>query len=117
MGKYFDYDVAMSYLGGLDGLFRKVASSFISEYKDFRLRVEDALSKEETSYANYMDSKLYALLHTLKGITLNLGLKRLYDELLSLLKELKEGKIDKEKIASVLKTFDASFNELQAFIS
>lgn len=29
MGKYFDYKVAMSYLGGLDSLFRKVAGSFL----------------------------------------------------------------------------------------
>ena len=95
MGKYFDYKVAMSYLGGLDSLFRKVAGSFLEEYTN---------------------SKLYALLHTLKGITLNLGFKQLYDELLPILASLKSGNYEKEKIASVLNTFDASFKELKEFI-
>lgn len=43
MGKYFDYKVAMSYLGGLDSLFRKVAGSFLEEYTDFDLKVKKAL--------------------------------------------------------------------------
>lgn len=44
-----------------------------------------------------MNSKLYALLHTLKGITLNLGFKQLYDELLPILASLKSGNYEKEK--------------------
>lgn len=116
MEKYFDYEVAMSYLGGLDSLFRKVANSFLEEYDDFDLKINKALEEEENSFKDYMNSKLYALLHTLKGITLNLGFKRLYDELLPILASLKCGNLEKEKIASVLNTFDASFKELKEFI-
>ena len=116
MVKYFDYKVAMSYLGGLDSLFRKVAGSFLEEYTDFDLKVKKALVEEEASAKDYMNSKLYALLHTLKGITLNLGFKQLYDELLPILASLKSGNYEKEKIASVLNTFDASFKELKEFI-
>lgn len=116
MEKYFDYEVAMSYLGGLDSLFKKVANSFLEEYADFDLKVNKALEEEKNSFKDYMNSKLYALLHTLKGITLNLGFKRLYDELLPILASLKSGSCEKEKIASVLNTFDASFKELKEFI-
>lgn len=116
MEKYFDYAVAMNYLGGLDDLFKKVAKSFLSEYVDFDSKVKKALD-EELVINDYMNSNLYALLHTLKGITLNLGFKRLYDELLPILASLKKGIIESKKIASVLDTFDASYNELKDFIS
>lgn len=117
MGKYFDYDVAMSYLGGMEFLLKKIADSFMDEYSDFTQNVTKALEDEENAYPGYMNSRLYSLLHTLKGITLNLGFQTLYDELLPILASLKENIIEKEKIASMLDTFNASFKELKEFIS
>ena len=56
MGKYFDYKVAMSYLGGLDSLFRKVAGSFLEEYTDFDLKVKKALVEDiVTIWANSVE--------------------------------------------------------------
>lgn len=116
MNKYINYEVAMSYLGNMDTIFKKVGSSFLDNYKNFKEEVLTSLDNEYSNFNDYMNSKLYSSIHTLKGITLNLGMELLYNETLPILDSLKENIVLKEKIASMLHTFDASYNELKEML-
>ena len=114
---FINKEVAMEYLGGMEAIFDKISNSFLESYKDFKQRVLEALEKEKDSFSDYMSSQLYNEIHSIKGITLNIGMIELYDSTTSILSDLKENIVDTKKIASMLDVFDATYNELKEIIS
>ena len=101
---YIEKKIALDYLGSLN-LFNIVALSFLSSYEDFVLRVKYMTDEEE----------IHNEIHSLKGITLNLGMVLLYDETTKLLKKIR----DKENysLTSLFEIFKNTYEELKVIIS
>ena len=114
---FINKEVAIEYLGGMEAIFDKISKSFLESYKDFKQKVLTSLEEEKESFSDYMTSSLYNEIHSIKGITLNMGMIALYDCTTSILKDLKENIVDTQKIASMLDVFDATYNELKEIIS
>ena len=98
--KYFDYNLAMQYLANNDGILRKIVNRFLLDYKDF---------------INELDEDIYAKIHSLKGITLNLGAKALYYECQTVLEAIK--KEEKYTLSSFIDCFDKTYDALNTFIN
>lgn len=71
MNKIFDYDLAIEYIG-IPDLFFKLKREFVKNYKSFDRILVRLLNK-----GNFEELK--RKIHSLKGITLNLGCEKLYD--------------------------------------
>lgn len=107
---YLDKKLSNEYLAGNEELFQIVGNSFKDSYKDFEERLKKTLDEGDLD-------KTYNEIHSLKGITLNLGLKQLYDSCVLVLKELKEKRIDTTNINSLVNVFNLSYNELITFLN
>lgn len=107
---YIEKEVWMEYLGGMEVIFLKIANSFIESYKDFKSNVLDALENEKKS-------ELYNHIHSLKGITLNMGMVKLYDSCQEALSYLKKDIVDRKSIDDLLVVFENTYSELKGIIS
>lgn len=105
MQKYIDKEVAMQYLGGLEKVYIQLSQSFLESYAEFNEMVEDIY------YQGQMEN-LHLIVHTLKGITLNLGATLMYDECVSFLKHLVADTITKEDIDNLIDVFSKTYNAI-----
>jgi len=106
---YVEENVWMEYLAGSKDLFKIVSKSFIDDYKTYH---DDIVKNIEL---NNID-ELHNQLHSLKGITLNLGMKKLYDQTECTLIPIRKDIIDKIEFDKLLEVFDNSYNELKSVI-
>lgn len=106
----FDYDIAMNYLGNNDKLFNIVASSFISSYENFEKDLISSINRNDLE-------RVHLLIHTLKGITLNLGCVDLYEKCIIVLPFVKKNIIKKEDLEQLILVYKNSYNELLRNIS
>lgn len=97
--KYFDYDLAMRYLANNQAIFKKVVIKFLDNYKNF---------------LNEIEENTYDKIHSLKGITLNLGAENLYYCSQQVLDSIKKG--EDFNLQAFKYCFNMTYNELKAFI-
>lgn len=106
--KYISYELAMNYLMNNRNIFIKIKNSFITSYKNYEKDFNKLLKEK-----NLEETERY--IHSIKGISLNLGAKQLYDTAVNALekirKELWEQKVLKDFYIALKKTYI----ELDAF--
>jgi HPt (histidine-containing phosphotransfer) domain-containing protein len=103
---FVEENVWMEYLAGSKDLFKIVGESFVKDYASYHSEIVQ----------NIRDKKiddLHNQLHSLKGITLNLGMKKLYDQTENTLIPIRKDIIDTKEFDELLKVFDASYLELK----
>ncbi len=103
---YIDRATYLEYLGDSEDLFKIVATSFLKSYASFKNTILISLDDKET---------LYNEIHSLKGITLNLGMKELYFSTSDILDKIKGN--DLYDITIMLEIFTNSYDELVEIIS
>ena len=107
---FVDKEIWMEYLAGSEELFKVVGKSFLVDYKNY----VDEMNK------NIQDDKIddvHNQLHSLKGITLNLGMKQLYDQTEQALIPIRKGIIDMKQISKLYEIFEESYKELEGFLA
>ena len=105
-----DLNVALEYLGGIREMFDIVGNSFLDSYKDFENRMKNYIKDN-----NY--KLVYNDIHSLKGITLNLGMVSLYDSSVKVLENLKLNIINISDIDDFLKVFNETYFELNQILN
>jgi hypothetical protein len=103
---YVNKVLALSYLAGSEKIFEKLKSSFLSSYKNFN---DDILSFYNSN--NY--EELYRYIHNIKGISLNLGSKELYEDSIIVLEEFKKDVYNFSNIEKLLNTLKIVYKELE----
>jgi hypothetical protein len=103
---YVNKTLALSYLAGSEVIFNKLKNNFLDSYKNFN---EDILSFYNTN--NYQE--LYRYIHNIKGISLNLGSKNLYDDSILVLEEFKKDVYNLSNIEKLLNTLTIVYSELE----
>lgn len=106
---YIEESVWKEYLAGSEDIFKKIGESFLDSYKSFENQVL-------SSYEQNKQNELYNHIHSLKGITLNMGMTKLYEKCQFVLNELKQNITDLDHIKELLVVFNASYNELKPLI-
>lgn len=80
--KYVDKDIALKYLANSEIIFNKIKASFLSSYKNAAQEIHQMISS-----ANMDD--LYRYIHSIKGISLNLGSTVLFEDCHAILDKIK----------------------------
>lgn len=88
----------MQYLANNRGILLKITNTFLINYANF---------------ANDVDTDTYDQIHSLKGITLNLGAKALYYECQEILQAIKKG--EPYNIDSFKYCFRKTYEALETF--
>ena len=105
-----DLNVALEYLGGIREMFDIVGNSFLDSYKDSENRIKNYI--KDNNYKH-----IYNDIHSLKGITLNLGMVNLYDSSVKVLENLKLNIINISDIDNFLKVFNETYFELNQLLN
>ena len=98
--------VAMDYLMGNELIFQRVKDSFLNSYQQF-------LSDYESLTATKDKNAAFNYIHSLKGISLNLGAEALYQAASVAVDSLKKELWIQEHIDSFFKTLEMTYNELK----
>ncbi len=101
----FDYDIAMNYLGNNKNLFFIVVKSFLDSYSNFEEKIKMAVESTDVE-------ELHSLVHSLKGITLNLGCVDLHEKCTKMLPNLKNGQFIETDVDHLIKIYNNSYQEL-----
>ena len=81
--KYISYELAMNYLMNNKNIFNKIKNSFLASYKNYKEEYKKLLKGK-----NLEETERY--IHSIKGISLNLGAKMLYDSAVEALEKLRK---------------------------
>ena len=95
-----DYNLVNKYIGNME-IFKKVSKVFITEHSP--------LLNEASLLSDY---DLERNVHSIKGVSLNLGLKDLYDKSVSYLSIIRSGKNIKESLDEYLMTLKKAIDDL-----
>ncbi len=74
MNNYVDIQAGIATMANMESIYNKVVDSFIKNYSNFNSLIKNLLNEEN---ANYKEARRHV--HSIKGISLNLGSKKLYD--------------------------------------
>lgn len=106
---YIVESIWREYLDNNLDLFNIIGSNFINDYK--------ALEDNLNSYiANNDIDKIHSILHDLKGIVLNLGMKELSLSVEEALTYIRKDIINKEVLNNLIYVFNKSYNELELLL-
>ncbi len=103
--EYIDESKIIEYLGDSKELFEMVRNSFLENYKGYLNKLNTLTEPKE----------LFEQIHSLKGITLNLGFQKLYDSSNDVLVELRVGSVDLNKLQKYKEVFKGSYEELEKY--
>ena len=101
-----DLNISKEYLGDSNELFELVRNSFLETYKNYIEELEKLHTAKE----------LYSPIHSLKGITLNLGFKKLYDSSNQVLVKLREDIVDYDLLSQYKDIFRKSYDEMKELL-
>lgn len=87
-----DMDFAMSQLGGNAEMLSRMLGKFYTEFVDSSALIKELLDQEKISEAKLK-------VHTIKGLSGNLGLKALYQSSKEFDAQLRDGIVDKQKFS------------------
>lgn len=102
--KYFDIDRAMEYVGGYEKIFLKLRKSFLRKYKHFDVKIRKEYCKDK--------QEVYRLIHSLKGITLNLGAGPLYEACVKALAAINN---DEKALDCFILVFNETYKEIYKY--
>ena len=106
---YINKEVAFRYLTGIEHLFDTLSKSFLDSYKNFENQVS-------SSYQNDNLEELYNHVHSLKGITLNLGMEELYSACVDVLSSIRFERLSQIQIKKLLDVFNNTYQELKEIV-
>jgi len=95
----------MERLGGNEGLLRRLLTKFHDTYRDSRIKLFALLDTSDKEEA-------YRMVHSIKGVSANLGLARLSGLAAALEKRMKAG-----EFASMQKETEAFLTELETVVT
>lgn len=102
---YIDKKVALQYLANSETLFDKLKKRFLENHKDGAEKVSKYVID------NDLDG-LYNYIHSIKGVSLNIGSIPLYDDSEALLAKLKMGVVNIQLIDMFVNTLTNVLDEL-----
>lgn len=103
---YIDKSIAMKYLMGNEKIFVKIKDSFLASNSNFMDRYFQLLESKNVDEA-------YLYVHSIKGISLNLGAYVLYDACENFLKELKKELWRKDLLDDFFQVLSFTYKELK----
>ena len=103
---YVNKTLALSYLAGSEIIFNKLKTNFLNSYINFK---DDILTFYNLN--NYQE--LYRYIHNIKGISLNLSSKQLYEDSIIVLEEFKKDVYNLSNIEKLLNTLTNVYSELE----
>ena len=106
---YIEDDVWKNYLDNSFELFILVGKSFLESYKDFKKKIEREFDLKEIDL-------IHEDLHSIKGITLNLGMSKLDIAVEEALRYIRKDILDKDSIENMLDIFSSTYIELENII-
>ncbi len=102
---YVDKSIAMKYLANSEKIFNKVKESFLNTYKN-------GVEEINTLYQENDVDALYRYIHSLKGISLNVGSMILYEDACSILEKIKKKEDNLPSLDQFIYTFRNVYLEL-----
>ncbi len=113
MGKYVDPNAGIATMANMTNIYNKVVESFITNYQNFSTLLTTLISKNET---DLKEARRHV--HSIKGISLNLGSKPLYDISEQFELDILSENIDtiNAKLPIFLEIFEAVYKELTLYI-
>lgn len=102
---YIDLDIAMRYMMNNYTIFLKVRESFLNNYKTFNEEYNKLITEKDLD-------NLEMTIHSLKGISLNIGAQLLYDSACDALDELRKKLFDYKTLADFQITFNNTYSAL-----
>ncbi len=105
--EYISMDVAMKYLMNNKGIFYKVRDSFLDSYKTFEEDYKELMEEQDLK-----GLELY--IHSIKGISLNLGAEMLFESSVQALGSIRKELWNLEDITNFLTVLRCSYQELQS---
>lgn len=106
MEEFFNIDIALEYAGGCVNIFLGLQKRFISEYKGYSRTIKRKLKKGN-------NEEVHRLVHSLKGISMNLGAPRLFEESLKA-EEILESKIN-DPLDDYIHVFEKTYNAIKRY--
>jgi HPt (histidine-containing phosphotransfer) domain-containing protein len=102
---YVDKKIALMYLANSEEIFQKIKKSFCNSYRDADNMLHNAYKEK-----NY--EELYRIVHSVKGISLNLGSEVLYHDSSDLCLEFKKEIYNINRIEEFIDTLNNVIIEL-----
>lgn len=103
---YVDKRVALQYLANSEKLFDKIRLSFLKSYKNAVEEINEMLSNDNKE-------DLYRYIHSIKGISLNLGSMILYEDSCNVLEKIKKEEISLPLLEQFIHTLRSVYDELE----
>lgn len=102
---FISKEIAMSYLMGNEMIFSKIKASFLNSYINHENDFPALMERK-----NLKDLELY--IHSIKGISLNLGAKVLYDTAVEALVHIRKELYDEKTLNSFFIALKGTYIEL-----
>lgn len=106
----FDTDFAISQLNGNHDLLCCLLNKFIDDYRDTYNTVNGLVAEQ-----NYAEATM--LVHTVKGITGNLGMKALHEESNTLEQACKSGNVEPAQMTSFSQCLNDTISAIELYIN
>lgn len=106
---YIEDDIWKNYLDNSFELFALVGKSFLESYKDFESKIRSEFDMKKIDL-------IHEALHSIKGITLNLGMSKLDNATEEALTFIRKDILDKDSIENMLNIFNNTYKELESII-
>ncbi|MBE6137158.1 MAG: hypothetical protein E7176_02045 [Erysipelotrichaceae bacterium] len=103
---YVDKKVALQYLANSEKLFDKIRLSFLNSYKNAVEEINEMISQDNRE-------DLYRYIHSIKGISLNLGSMILYEDSCNVLEKIKKEDTSLPSLEQFIYTLRSVYDELE----
>lgn len=104
---YVDKKIALQYLANSEMIFNKLKTSFLNSYRDAEMVITRLVNENNIE-------ELYRYIHSIKGISLNIGSEVLYEDSILVLDKLKKEEIDLPLIKRFIETIRFVCKELES---
>ncbi len=102
---YVDKKIALQYLANSENLFNKIKTSFLNNNQDTIDNITKCLLENNIE-------ELHRIIHSIKGISLNIGSMVLYEDSSAVVEKLKKEEIDLPLLERFIDTFNNVYLEL-----
>ena len=106
--KYISYELSMNYLMNNKNIFIKIKNSFLESYKTYKQDFKKLLKNKDFN-------ELERYIHSIKGISLNLGAKILYDTCVNALDKIRKELWDNQTLNEFYIALRKTYKELDSF--
>lgn len=106
--KYISYELSMNYLMNNKNIFIKIKNSFLESYKTYKQDFKKLLKNKDFN-------ELERYIHSIKGISLNLGAKILYDTCVNALQNIRKELWDNQTLKDFYIALRKTYKELDGF--